>query len=202
MNFTSKHVDFVFESNRIDWNTVSPDVLTREVVERASKGDQSPEVPQEIRDHFEALRLMFEMVKEPQGRSIGKVVIALHYALTKNILPINEAGKFRNWGVWIGAEIAPRYTLIPKYMERLEGIFETTYGEDLCWRVHNEFECIHPFSDGNGRTGRLLLNYCFVRFMGQFKVIPYDDREAYYNRIQEYRRTQFQPITEPDPQAA
>ena len=52
--------------------------------------------------------------------------------------------------------------------------------------LHLEFESIHPFIDGNGRTGRLILNFELINH-GLLPVnIKFTDREKYYNSFDEY----------------
>ena len=47
-------------------------------------------------------------------------------------------------------------------------------------RYHIEFERIHPFEDGNGRTGRLLINYEFLKNNLPPVVIAKEDRVKYF----------------------
>lgn len=51
---------------------------------------------------------------------------------------------------------------------------------------HAKFECIHPFADGNGRVGRLLLNYWLVTNGHPPITVFSQDKQAYYDALQDY----------------
>lgn len=195
MKLTQRQLEFILHSNRIDWNTVYPDTLTMDIVERAAGGDTT--TPQEIQDHCEAMRQMLDMVSSSRKLTIPEIVLPLHATLTKNILAADESGKWRRWGITIGGEIAPRWFMIPAYIKRLDERLERIMGDyGDGWSVHNEFECIHPFSDGNGRTGRLLLNYLSLCRGNGDAIIRYEERMTYYMSIQNYRRLYFEALPE------
>ena len=61
---------------------------------------------------------------------------------------------------------------------------------------HAKFENIHPFADGNGRTGRLAMNYLLVTHNHPVIVIYEEDRKAYYQALEEWDRYQRLDILE------
>ncbi len=55
---------------------------------------------------------------------------------------------------------------------------------------HAKFENIHPFADGNGRVGRLMMNYILVRLEHPFVVIHEEDRIGYYKALEAWDEAQ------------
>lgn len=55
-----------------------------------------------------------------------------------------------------------------------------------CWEMHYRFEWIHPFIDGNGRTGRLWMNAVRLSHGLDWATVLYKDRFAYYRAIEEW----------------
>ena len=55
---------------------------------------------------------------------------------------------------------------------------------------HAKFENIHPFADGNGRTGRLLMNYLLVLHSHPPIVIHEEDRRAYFEALESWNSAQ------------
>jgi Fic family protein len=105
-----------------------------------------------------------------------------------------NSGNYRQTKVWIGSKNggyqgAPYFRQIPKLMKQLEKDIQnlTSPTEDIIWNLHHKFETIHPFIDGNGRTGRLLLNWLSLKYNNKFIVNESDKRGYYYDKIKLYK---------------
>jgi Fic family protein len=57
----------------------------------------------------------------------------------------------------------------------------------LAARFHGYFEYLHPFRDGNGRTGRLLSNFILLRANHPLLIIKLEDRSAYISALKQIR---------------
>lgn len=107
------------------------------------------------------------------------------------------SGQYRNCDVWIGNEKCPPHYLLrellinvwfPTTKRLIDKSIDENYNPLLAaWVSHHIFEVIHPFIDGNGRTGRLILNKVLKDCGIEPIVIFYDDRYKYYKCIQDFR---------------
>jgi len=86
------------------------------------------------------------------------VIMGLHRILMHNQeIPLKYKGHLRQIPVYIGGHEAMSHKLIPT---RLSTLAMNMWLHPKNWKEHHiEFEKIHPFIDGNGRTGRMLMNW-------------------------------------------
>lgn len=101
---------------------------------------------------------------------------------------ISEISGYRNVSVRIrGAEhIPPEPVQIPQQMMYFVYNYNHTKFDSVYQKIaqtHLQFERIHPFEDGNGRTGRLLLNYELLRNNLAPVVIPKEQRSDYFEML-------------------
>lgn len=179
-------VEYTYNSNAIEGNMLT--LRETDMVLRGLTIGQKP-----LKDHMEAIGhkeafdLVRDFVKDQEPLS-ERVIKQIHYLLLAD--KKDDRGVYRRVPVRImGAKHEPAqpYLIKPKMEQLLE--FYNNSKEHIIPRVarfHIEFEGIHPFIDGNGRTGRLLVNLELMKAGYPPIDIKFTDRIAYYNAFDEY----------------
>lgn len=180
-------VDFTYNSNAIEGNTLT--LKETAMVLEGMTIDQKP-----LKDHLEAVghRDAFLYVEEiAKDTKITETVIKNIHSLVLMNRP-EDKGVFRKIPVTImGAYTEPvqPYLIEPKITELLaenEKRRKKMHPIERIARFHLEFEGIHPFIDGNGRCGRLLLNLDLIQNGYPAINIKFTDRKKYYFMFDEY----------------
>lgn len=142
----------------------------------------------EAKNHQTALLYLFDHLINQQ-KIDQSFILRLHAILMNGIRP--DAGSYRNHAVRIVGVNVPtsNYLSIHKNMESLisstKKILENKNFDVIrtATMFHSKFEQIHPFSDGNGRIGRLLLNAFFLAYNMAPAVIRQEKRQLYYTYL-------------------
>lgn len=133
------------------------------------------------KNHETALNYVFEYIFK-KGKITEDFVLKIHSILMNGI--ISDAGNYRRHAVRIvGAEVpTANYIKIPNLMAEL--IKEINKREDDVLShvsfVHSSFEQIHPFSDGNGRVGRMIMQAMLLKKCFPPAVIRQEKKYLYY----------------------
>lgn len=104
----------------------------------------------------------------------------LHGKIMAKQLPEEERGKWRKCGVVVGGRVCPHYSSIPVLMKTWVVAYGDMKQESLIRIGHIEFEKVHPFVDGNGRTGRMVMNLQRLQAGFDPLMLRADERGAYY----------------------
>ena len=134
-------------------------------------------------NHKKALELVFKNIQSNDGFN-ERFIKKLNETINKDI---KDTEGYRTIQVFIrGSEHIPP---LPEKIPNLMNYFVYNYNHDTedifnkIAKYHIEFEKIHPFEDGNGRTGRLLLNYELLKNNIPAVVITKEDRVNYFELI-------------------
>ena len=142
--------------------------------------DKEPREIYEAINHKKALELVFKNLQNKEDFD-ERFIKKLNETINKDIKDTNS---YRTVQVFIqGSEhIPPRPEKVPNLM--MYYIYNYTHDEQDTFskiaKYHIEFEKIHPFEDGNGRTGRLLINYELLKNNIPPVVISKEDRVKYF----------------------
>ena len=179
-------IEYTYNSNAIEGNTLT--LRETDLVLRGLTIDKKP-----LKDHMEAVghKEAFEFVSELVKNNVPiseSVIKRIHYLVLAD--KKEDRGVYRRVPVRImGAQHEPvqPYLIAPKMEELLHAFVESTeHIVTKLARFHIEFEGIHPFIDGNGRTGRLLINLELMKAGYPPIDIKFTDRISYYNAFDEY----------------
>lgn len=175
-------IEFTYNSNAIEGSTLT--LKETAMVLEGMTVDQKP-----LKEHLDAVghRDAFLYVLEiaENKTELSESVIKDIHALVLMDRPMDK-GRYRKIPVRImGAYTEPvqPYMIEPKMTELLLSNSERAKKMNIIERIalfHLEFEGIHPFIDGNGRTGRLILNLELLRNGFPSINVKFTDRKKYY----------------------
>src|SRR3989338_5054939 len=179
---------FTYDSTGIEGNTLTSDETSFLLFEGRVPKDKSLREVHEVINHKKA----FDYILSYKGDITKEFILKLHELVVLNTLRqdlISQIGKYRIVQVFIGRSFPPKPQDVPDKMGGLLRWYssnkKTLHPLILASHFHAEFEKIHPFVDGNGRVGRLLMN--FILYKNKFPMIniPKKIRFRYYEVLQD-----------------
>ncbi len=179
-------IEYTHNSTAIEGNTLTL-IQTKTVIEDGiSVGGKMLREIYEVLNHEKAFKYVRKCIEE--NKELDENIIKDIHAITmENIM---TGGIYRNVDVYIsGAQHTPpspneMYRQIKMFYNDLSS--NTLNPIELAAWTHAEFVKIHPFTDGNGRTSRLIMNYQLMK-NGYLPIsIDKKDRLSYYEALEEY----------------
>ena len=185
-----------YGTNAIEGNTLTQEEVDKVIIDRVG-------VKRPIHDILETMQhgSAFRNLIDRRARAIDPVtILELHKEVFNGLL--SDCGQWRRMNAMFrGASFTPARP--EDVVARMDGLIKEYHqrdilGEDVftlgAW-LHHNLECIHPFSDGNGRVGRLLLNLHFLKHnWPPVNVMPVD-RKRYLEALGQGDSGNLLPLT-------
>lgn len=184
--------EMVYNSNAIENSTLTleetEDIILRDKIAK----------DHDIREVYEAKNLAEitkDLIRHPAERLTTGLILSLHRILLRGI-NTEFSGRYRRdkeWvriGTHVGANPAFVSGLVTALVEQYQETRNNMYFLDNIAYFHAEFETIHPFNDGNGRIGRVLINQQLTNLGYPPVIIQNKSKHAdYYPLFDEYLRS-------------
>ena len=181
-------VELTYTSNAIEGNTLTRKETALVVEKGITVRGKTLQEHLEAINHAEAIDFIKELVSKKRKDLTKREVLDIHALILKKIDDDN-AGRYRNIEVRISGSniILPDPIKVPELME---GFFNWLHSKNMehpakiAADAHFKLVSVHPFSDGNGRTARLLLNLLLMQKGYPPALVRKEDRDLYIDSIE------------------
>jgi len=178
-------VKFTYDSNRIEGSSLT----YRETAALLERGLSPRSRPLADVKEAEAHDRVFREVLGHERDMTLQIILYWHKQLFAETKP-GIAGKVRINQVWIlGSRFVPPspaevWPALMEFFRWYDLVKKTLHPVELAAAVHLRFVTVHPFTDGNGRVSRLLMNFVLNKHGYPLLDISYGDRNSYYNALE------------------
>ncbi len=174
-------IAFTYNTNAIEGSTITLEE-TKEIIHDKI----SPNKPLRDVKETEFHSRVFLQMLDKKDKITNELLLKWHKEIFGETKP-DIAGRYRDYLVRVGSYLAPDWQEVKKMMAELINFINKNKklnSVELSARAHYKFEKIHPFGDGNGRIGRLLMNQVLWLSGYPMIIIEYKKRKSYYRALQ------------------
>jgi Fic family protein len=152
-------LSLTYNTNRIEGSTLTEDETGAILFDNITIPNRDIIEHLEVKNHQSALYFMLNYFFQYSYKIDETLILKLHSKLMNGIR--KDAGSYRNHAVRIVGAYVPtaNYLKVPQLMKELIKDINKKDSDIIAKiaKIHSRFEQIHPFSDGNGRVGRLIM---------------------------------------------
>ena len=174
-------ISFTYNTNAIEGSTITLHE-TEEIIKRKISPNKPLRDVQEIISHS---KVFFEVLNAKKEISENGI-LQWHQKVFSETKP-DISGKFRDYLVRVENYRAPDWQDINKLIKYFFAWYsknkKAMHPVELAARAHYKFEKIHPFGDGNGRIGRLIIAFILKNANYPLLIIEYKKRKSYYHAL-------------------
>ncbi|NQE04510.1 hypothetical protein C5S32_01450 [ANME-1 cluster archaeon GoMg1] len=178
-------ITFTYDTNRIEGSKLT----LRETADLLEKGVTPKAKPLDDIKEAEAHKKVFYDVLDYKKDLSLQIILYWHKELFEST-KTDIAGKIRQHQVAIaGSKFLPPfpaeiYPMLRDFFRWYDKNKNKLHPVELAALVHLRFVTIHPFTDGNGRISRLMMNFVLHKHKFPLLNIHYDSRASYYNALE------------------
>lgn len=188
-------LSLTYNTNRIEGSTLTEDETAAVIFQNVTIANKNLVEHLEAKNHQTAIKYLFTYLKK--GKINEKLILKLHSLLMSGIR--DDAGQYRRHAVRIvGANVpTANYLRIPELMAALVKDINKRQKDVIKQAaiIHSRFEQIHPFSDGNGRIGRLVLAAMLLLDNFPPAVIRVKEKRLYLSYLRKSQlKNDFNPL--------
>ena len=198
---------FVYKEAVVSSQIEGTQATLMDVLSAASNGSDegtSADI-EEIVNYVQALKFCLNEISDPRGLPLSlRIIKKAHAILMRGVRGEHKSpGEFRRSQNWIGGDRPGNAKFVPPPVEKLASCLDEfekyLYSKSTldpiirAGLIHVQFETIHPFLDGNGRVGRLLITLLLTEWKVLEAPLLYlsvhfkKNRNEYYQRLSEVR---------------
>lgn len=180
-------LEMTYHTNSIEGSTFNEPEVKAVLFDDVTIPNKTVLEHQEVKNHQGALAFVMRWIRDDKQKFTESFVKRIHEILMNSIL--HNAGEYRTHNVRIaGADVATSNPLkvdehMKEFIKELNGSTKDVVAHIA--QTHAKFEKIHPFSDGNGRVGRLLMLALAFKNKLAPVLVKKERKIAYYNYLQE-----------------
>lgn len=200
---------FLLRTEAIASSRIEEELTTVDQLARAQFGIKAPKTARTVKGAIDGLTLMVDRAAD--GVDLDDILAAHRPLMADDVEEKWDAGRLRRVQNWIGGSnrsprgavhVPPAPERVPELMDDLITFMRRTDMDPLVQAAvaHAQFESIHPFTDGNGRVGRSMINALWrYRRVTRQMAVPVAsaivaDRDRYFQLVNDYRRGDVEPL--------
>jgi Fic family protein len=188
--------DSIYHSNAIEGNSLTREEVERILTSNEVVGGKSLSDHVSVLGYRDAVRLGQRYARE-NTRITEHEIKRLHYTMLIDQQEVG--GEYRNYNLMIHEHRPTSYEKVPYKMLQLcdSRPSEDRHPIESIAFFHLRLEKIHPFGDGNGRVGRVIINVMLEQLGYPPIIVTLDDKQAYYEALSAYDGLDGNPRVEP-----